>query len=240
MSLNMSVISWDELVSVSPASTEPEVSYNFTVDPLLVSCTLQRLIKESRVNDKVDYLNWSLTDHTDKIVTKITDQDRIFAESLISYYKSKLLMAKLRGDHFTKFKDNLLQYLTHSTNSLTSHYVGMVYKLPYFYEYDMKLIEIFGGEYNDLGKTDYRDRSDVVLTFISKADNGQKRCRNYEYWFKDEHGTRILLEVEKHNPVRNLWEHTIQNEKMNITATFEKRRRDNLEFYHAKGWSIGV
>ena len=240
MSVNVAIKSWDELVSDATASAEPEVSYNFTVDPLLVSCTLQRLIKDSRDNDKIDYLNWSLTEHVDKIATKITDQDRIFAESLTSYYKSKLLMAKLRGDHFTKFKDDLLKYLTHSPNSLTSRYVGMVYKLPYFYDYDMKLIEIFGGEYTDLGKTNYKDRLDVALTFISKADNGQKKSRHYEYWFKDEHGTRILLEVEKYNPIRNLWEHTIQNGKMNITANFEKKRRDNLEFYVAKGWTIGI
>ena len=240
MSVNIAINSWDELVTDSIASAEPEVSYNFTVDPLLVSCTLQRLIKDSKANDKIDYLNWSLTDHVDQIASKITDQDRIFAETIASYYKSKLLMAKLRGDHFTKFKDDLLKYLTHFPNSLTSHYVGMVYKLPYFYEYDMKLIEIFGGENADLSKTNYNDRSDIVLTFISKADNGQKRCRNYEYWFKDEHNTRILLEVEKYNPVRNLWEQTIQAGKLNVNTSFEKRRRDNLEFYHAKGWSINI
>jgi hypothetical protein len=232
---------WYELIADSTATAEPEVSYNFTVDPLLVSCTLQRLIKDSRDNDKIDYLNWSLTEHVDQIASKITDQDRIFAESLTSYYKSKLLMAKLRGDHFTKFKDDLLKYLTHSPTSLTSKFIGMIYKLPYFYQYDMHLIEIFGGEHVDLEKAPgVLDRRDINLSFISKADNGQKRARHYEYWFKDENNLRILVEVEKHNPVRKLWEQLIQAGSVSINSNFEKKRRDNLEFYVAKGWSINV
>lgn len=240
MSLNMTAIVWDELLE--PASTlEKEVTYKFTTDPLLISCTLHRLIAESRANDKIDYLNWSLNEYADKIASKITDEDRIFAESLVSYYKSKLIMAKLRGDHFTKFKTDLLQYLNDSPTNITSKFIGMIYKLPYFYQYDMHLIEIFGGEHTDLEKAPNNlDRRDINLSFISKADNGQKRARHYEYWFKDENNLRILVEVEKHNPVRKLWEYTIQNGDLSINAVFEKKRRDNLEFYVAKGWSVNV
>ena len=236
---NMTAIAWDDLVDASE-SKDTEVRYNFTTDPLLISCTLYRLIKESRETDSISYLNWSLNEHADKIVNKITDQDRVFAETLKSYYMSKLLMAKLRGDDFTKFKTDLMQYLHDSPNTLTSRFIGMVYKLPYFYEYDMKLVEIFGGERKDLGPARHRDREDITLTFIAKADNGQKRARHYEYWFKDDSGTRILLEVEKHNPVRNLWEQSIQAGKLNVNTLFEKKRRDNLEFYVARAWTINI
>lgn len=241
MSVSVAIESWDELVVNPRASAEPEVSYNFTVDPLLVSCTLQRLIKESRDNDKIDYLNWSLTEHTDKIAAKITDQDRIFAESLVSYYKSKLIIAKLRGDHFTKFKTDLLQYLNDSPTRITSKFVGMIYKLPYFYQYDMHLVEIFSGGQVDLEKApNHLDRQDINLSFISKADNGQKRARHYEYWFKNKNNIRFLVEVEKHNPIRPLWEKAIQNGDLSINSIFEKKRRDNLEFYTARGWHISV
>ncbi len=236
---NMTAITWEELVDTS-GSRDTEVRYNFTTDPLLISCTLYRLIKESRESDSISYLNWSLNEHANQLVNKITDQDRVLAESVKSYYMSKLLMAKLRGDDFTKFKTDLMQYLHNSPNTLTSRFVGMVYKLPYFYEYDMQLIEIFGGEHKDLGTARQRDREDITLTFIAKADNGQKRARHYEYWFKDDSDTRILLEVEKHNPVRNLWEHSIQSGKLNVSTFLEKKRRDNLEFYVAKAWTINI
>jgi hypothetical protein len=235
MSVRVAMKTRDELTAV-----ELEVSYKFTTDPLLISCTLYRMIQEAKAEDKFTYHNWSLSDHADKIVSNITDQDRVFAESLKSYYMSKLLMAKLRGDDFTKFKTDLMQYLHDSPNSLTSRYIGMVYKLPYFYEYDMKLVEIFDGERKDLGPARHRDREDITLTFIAKADNGQKRARHYEYWFKDDSGTRILLEVEKHNPVRNLWEHSIKTGKLTVNTLFEKKRRDNLEFYVARAWTINV
>lgn len=240
MSVRVAMKTWDELVSGSTTTVELEVSYKFTTDPLLISCTLYRMIQEAKAEDKFTYHNWSLNEHADKIVSNITDQDRVFAESLKSYYMSKLLMAKLRGDDLTKFKTDLMQYLHASPNTLTSRFIGMVYKLPYFYEYDMKLVEIFGGEHKDLGSARHRDREDIALTFIAKADNGQKRARHYEYWFKDDSDTRILLEVEKHNPVRNLWEQSIKTGKLNVNTLFEKKRRDNLEFYVARAWTINI
>ena len=241
-SLNMSVISWDELTAASVESSKvSEVSYRFTTDPLLVSCTLYRLIKESRENDTVAYLNWSLTTHMDKIVSKITDQDRIFSESIENYYKSKLIVDKLRGEHFSEYRTALLTYLTDSPMQITDRAVGMIYRLPYFFQYDMQLIEIFGGEYAALGsKPNYVDRGDVDLSFIAKADSGQKRKRTYEFWFVDDSGIRILLEVEKHNPIMNLWEQTIKSSKLNINAVFERKTKGNLEFYLAKGWTINV
>jgi hypothetical protein len=241
MSLNMTTIVWDELTTPAELTPEPAVLYNFTTDPLLVSCTLYRMIQEAKANEKFTYHNWSLTEHTDKIAAKITDQDRVFAESLRSYYNSKLIMAKLRGDNFTKFKTDLLQYLNDSPTKITSKFIGMVYKLPYFYHYDMQLVEIFGGAKSDLEKAPIQiPRQDIKLSFISKADNGQKRARHYEYWFRDENNLRFLVEVEKHNPIRILWENAIQEGDLSINSIFEKKRRDNLEFYVAKGWHISV
>jgi hypothetical protein len=237
----MSVISWDDIIKTSVGSEGILHSvYKFTTDPLLISCTLYRMVQKAKAEDRFTFQNWSLPDRAAEIVCRITDQDRVFAETLKSYYMSKLIMAKLRGDNLTKFKTDLMQYLNDSPDALTSHFVGMVYKLPYFYEYDMKLIEIFGGEHKDLGNARNRDREDITLTFIAKADNGQKRARHYEYWFKDDSDTRILLEVEKQNPVRNLWEQSIQAGKLNINTLFETKRRDNLEFYVARAWTINI
>jgi hypothetical protein len=177
----------------------------------------------------------------DQIATKITDQDRVFSESLSSYYKSKLVVAKLRGDHFSDYRTALLTYLTDSPMQITERSVGMIYRLPYFFQYDMQLIEIFGGEYTNLGsKPKYVDRCDVELSFIAKANTGQKRKRTYEFWFADDSSNRILLEVEKHNPIMNLWEQTIKSGKLNINAVFERKSKSNLEFYIAKAWTINV
>jgi hypothetical protein len=243
MSITSNTLTFDDwdLTTLSDDSSGVEIRYNFTADPLLVSCTLHRLIKESRANDKYTYCNWSLVEHMDQIITHITDRDRIFAETVKSYYLSKLLMAKLRNENLTKYKSDLLTCLNESSLTITNKFVGMIYKLPCFYEYDMKVIEIFGGEYNDISGKNYSGRTDVTLSYISKADNGQKRSRFYEYWFKDSDDVRILLEVEKHNPILDLWDqHVNLGNDISINATFEKKRRDNLEFFVARGWHISV
>jgi len=239
MSLNMSVISWDTMRN--EVEVDAELFHTFTEDPLLISCTLYRLVKENP--DSNTYRCLGLTEHQDKIISKITQQDRVFSEIVRSYYKSKLLVAKLRGQRFSKFKNDLESYLNTVSDKTSNKFLGLIYKLPYFYEYDIKLAEIFEGEYKSIEKdylTKDHARSTVELSFIEKADNGQKKSRNYEYWFKDEFGNRVRLLLEKNNPIIPLWEITIKSSPITIDSRFAVKQRDNLEFYAANGWHINV
>lgn len=234
--LNMAAIVWD--VPENTISEIPEISYKFTADPLLLSCTLYRLIKESRENDSVSYLNWSLNDYEDEIISKSIEQDRFFAEKLRSYYRSKLLVAKLRNENFTTFRTDLSKYLESSPTTLTSNFVGMIYKLPYFYEYDMKLTEIFDGEYREcIGP---RVINDILpLTFIDKVDNSRKRSTVYEYWFIHDNGDRVMIEIPKKDPLMLLWEKHIKNNTIYIKANFNKKNKDNWSYYVAAlNWEI--
>jgi len=237
MSLTMTAIVWDELDTTE--LKEPETYHNFTEDPLLISCTLYRMIKESPDDKKYLYINWSLTEHMDKIVAKVTDQDRIYAETVRSYYRSKLLVAKLRNENFTKFRTDLCKFLEESPSKITADFIGMVYKLPYFYAYDMRLSEIFSGEYSTVDGSLHR-KDEATLEFVGKTDNGRKRYLNYEYWFRDSNDNYVLVEVAKTNPILQLWEHTIKNNKITISAKFTTKRKDNLEYYIATGWEINV
>ena len=234
---NLTITSWDNLNEI--AFPDKETSYTFTHDPLLISCTLRRMIKEAESENKMTYRNWSLVENMKSIVAAITDQDRLFAETVRSYYRSKLLVAKLRNEHFSKFRTDLIKYLEESPTKITSEFIGMVYKLPYFYEYDMQLTEIFGSEYAEV-KSSLQKKDKVTLEFIAVANNGRKRCLSHEYWFKDSKDNRILVEVARNNPMLNLWDQVIKNGKINIGAKFEQRHKDNLGYYIANGWEINV
>lgn len=237
MSLNMTAIVWDELDNIEVKAAE--TYHNFIEDPLLISCTLYRIIKEAADEKKFMYRNWSMTDHMGKITAKITDQDRIYAETVRSYYRSKLLVAKLRNENFTKFRTDLCSYLEESPSRITSGFIGMIYKLPYFYAYDMRLNEIFGGEYATVDGSLQR-KDEVTLEFVGKTDNGRKHYLNYEYWFRDPNDNHVLVEVAKINPILKLWERTVKNDKITINAKFSKKHKDNLEYYIATGWEINV
>ena len=236
-SFNMTAIVWDELDTTE--LKEPETYHNFTEDPLLISCTLYRMIKESAENKKYMYANWSLTEHMDKIAAKITNEDRIFAGVIKSYYRSKLLVAKLRNEHFTNYRNDLVQFLEEAPLKVSTKFIGMIYKLPYFYAYDMKITEIFGGEYASVDGSLQR-RDSVTIDFIDTVHTGRKRSTAFEYWFKDSSDNRIVVEVEKHNPVRNLWDSVVREKPITISGKFEKKRKDTLEYYVATGWSINV
>jgi hypothetical protein len=223
-------------------SSEDNRIINFVEDPLLLSCTLYRLNKmpETTVNkDQTYYVvrAWSIESDASKIAARITQEDRIFAELVKRYYRGKLLAAKLRGDEFTKYRTELLEYLTHGTNSVSVKFVGMLYKLPYFYEYDIKLTEeVFSGEYfqsEGFGVV----KESRNLKFISKLDAYKKRKVVYEYWFSDDQDNRVLVEVDKNNPLLKLWDIAINND-IEIKAKFEKKRKDNWVYYNATGWKI--
>lgn len=224
-------------VTVSVIDELNEIERNFKSDILVLSCTLYRLVTSSDTNGR--YIVWSLTDYQDILINEVTDEDTNLAEEISKYYIGKLLVKKLKTETLSKYRNDLLQYLTDRPTVVTDIFVRMIYKLPYFYHCDRKLIEIFGGPQRDL--VEYKSNKDTIpLKFISKLDTKRKTHRNYQYWFKDQQDNRVLLELEKTNPILHLWEQTINDTDIVVCGKFKRKNMDDMNYYVASGWKIDV
>ena len=122
--------------------------------------------------------------------------------------------------------------LRKGTYSYRESFIKIAYRLPYFYQYDLGLTEIFGGDYISLiGKEKFKGKK--KLTYIGKLNANKRTSHSFEYWFKDDNDNRVLVPIEKGNPLIALWERHLTESEVTFDAHFIKRMKDKMEFYEA-------
>lgn len=233
---------FDNIVFAEPYNKAEEVIDVPTIeDPLVLSCTLYRYAKPEGGDYDPNVRFLSLLKQQHHILEKTTDEDRKLADEIRRYYRGKFLFLKLRGEETTKFRRDLEQFVMVDWDpsfTITTKTVGMICKLPFFYEHDMGLInDVFGSETHNI-KKHVSIGDPVTLTFIKALDENQKGKTTLSYWFKDSHGNRFSIPVEKNNSLIPTWEEFIKK-PVTLSGHYTSRSYDNLEFYKvARGWKI--
>jgi hypothetical protein len=225
-----------------PYKKAEEVTEVLTIeDPLVLSCTLYRFANPNSedYNPTIRFLN--LMKDQSQILAKTTDADRTLADEIRRYYRGKFVFLKLRGEQPTKFRKDLEQFVAIDWDpsfTITEKTVGMICKLPFFYEHDMGLInDVFGSETHSI-KKHVSIGDSVTLTFIKVLDENQKGKTTFSYWFKDSNDNRFSIPVEKNNSLIPTWEEFIKK-PVTLSGHYTSRSYDSLEFYKvARGWKI--
>jgi hypothetical protein len=108
---------------------------SFSDDPLALSCASYRLYKEQ---PQFRFTNIDLV--------KATQEDRNQAQAIRDYYTQRYTMQVLKGGQLTEYQQKTAQFLS-GLHHLTTEELGLLYKLPYFYEED-QTYEEFSKLYN--------------------------------------------------------------------------------------------
>lgn len=234
--MNPVAISFDNLWETT---SEPEIEEKFSTfeDLIAISCVMYRLMQATE--DDTGRRFFSLEHDAAKLAKSINQEDRLMAQSIRRYYNGKLTLLRLRGQQFTKFRQDMASLLAveniNGSYTYLKKYLGMVYKLPYFYEYDQNLNEVFGSEYFDLaGKTYFKGTS--TLSFVKKLDAFRKRSPVIEYWFTDENDDRVVVHIQKANPLVSVLDHVLTDGELTVTGKFKATRKDTLNYYTLESW----
>ena len=225
---------WVSLYSnMSLAPTEPH--YIAGADLITLSCVLYRLCDSNTAVNISEVSN---------LTNRAIPEDYILANEIKSHFAQKLMVLTLRGTELTEFRKDLsiLVNTDYSKNdySYPNKFVGMAYRLPYFYHYDKELIKIFGGEYRKLHEVRLWPRNVTQLTFINKIQNHLKGDNAmFEYWFSDDRDDRILLKVDRKNPLLPVFDLIIK-EPISVSGTFAPRYREELQFYEVRNWQFEI
>jgi len=210
-------------------------------DPIVLACTIKR-IREILSNDPTNHeLNTcrkpvhllSISEDENIISPYITTDDRELARRIREHYTQKLMWIILRSDKISVYRENLNKFLAVSDNLYKDNQCGIAYKLPYFYEYDMSLIRVFGSEIKPLVNNDTNQKT---LTYITRLNATQRKKQTYEYWFYDEDDNRVMIEIDNYNPLLSLWETRIQSTPIVVNAKFTPRFKDQLNYYSVPPW----
>ena len=233
----MTVTDWDTFATTETSSRwkPDENSFSVTEDIIALSCVAKRLGTPI-----------SITGESDRLAKSITVEDRQQAQTIRTFYNGKLTVAQLRGERLTDFRKDLVKLLNTPMDEngkyvYSEKFVGMIYKLPYFYEYDRSLIDdVFGSEYHEIFKpirADQDNRSTVSLTFLRKMDAKKKRLPQTEYWFADQYDNRVVVHIDKANPLDTLFERYAEANTVRLQGYFVPGRKDTLNFYKVKHWT---
>lgn len=234
---------FDNISIAEPYTLETElenfVQYKF--DPLVLSCCQYRHSDPKSENYDPTAAFASLNHSPTYLYDKVNQDDYDLAHSIRTYYRGKIIFAKLRGSQISKFRQDLALFINiewNESTKISDKFSGMIYKLPYFYHHDLILAsEVFDNEYQEINKRQ-DSWEEVTLTYIRFLDERQKKNPSIKYWFKDQHENRYSVSIEKTNSLIPTWEHFI-TKPVTINGVYIERAYDTLHFYQVKpGWKI--
>lgn len=206
---------------------------DYPVDILVLSCCMQRTTNgqslASRFNKSLD---------NPELKNMITDLDVQKASNIRDHYKNKLIMLTLRDYQLTKFRNDLNKFLYSDPTKVLESHIGLVYKLPYLYDYDKEIDSIFESSYfrnnKDASMTEAATRR---LSFIKKIENQRKHSNTVEYWFHDGLN-KVMLQFPVDNPLLHLLDEKISQGPISINTKYYRRRKDLVEFFVCDKWSF--
>lgn len=215
--------------------------YKTKNDILVLSCVLHRL---NKTGIKHRYSLWDL-DHLSDAQSNITDEDRKFAETIRMDFASKLVLYVLKFGELSQFKSDLNTFLntdfkSNEEYSTPGKYLGMCHKLPYFYEYNQEQLALFDNHSKKIVGPDKINDTRVVR-FLKKLDpNTRKTSNNVEYWFEDKNLNRIVVSINKSNPLLKILDKTIIDQTLILTAVFSKKINYTVEYYSTYQWKLDI
>jgi hypothetical protein len=226
--------SWslDDIFKQVEGELAPDTTRTYLEDILAISCCIQRLS-----NSDSNRFNRSL--NSPELPAQVNDLDRQKAENIRKYYKDKLLMLTLQGRELTKYRKDLQKFLHGNPLQVPDSLAGIVYRLPYFYDYDKEIDGIFQSSYfknNNL--PNMREPVQRDLKFLKRIENQRRRMNNIEYWFEDDKLNKVMFSITGDNPLLTLLDRHIGNTGLSITGKYFLRKKDLNEYFVMEKWSF--
>ena len=179
-------------------SAEPIV---FKDDPVAMAIAVHRRWKEAnRTGDR-----WA-----DLETTPVTDGDRRVSVELRKYYADRIMLAMLGNNKISDFRRKLYGVVTNSLN-LNKSDIGLLYRLPYFYEEDLALDRVVA-QTQPLTQREPTERVKGRFTVIERIYRSRRSGDYTQLWMTREDSTApYMLTIKADNPyhrlVVNLLEH---------------------------------
>lgn len=219
-------------ISITPAICEDDFSLwdkkfiTLPEDSLAVSCALYRIYRGKQYYDM---------DTSCKLVEQ---RDRDLAITISEFYEQRMIIKRLTDIHYTDFETSMLSYLMGNRNSYCREQLGMIYRLPEFYEYDQTVIDIgkryFSNSRLLKGEKNLPRHGDKIRTVVRLMAKTYRKVRHRdvtEFWCKNEHNYPTLLSVDRTNHLGNIVDYLFENHKyLQIEAQFKITTKNGITY----------
>lgn len=175
------------------------------------------------------YLIWKSNPHRKWVpvdeVGRVTPEARAMAQELRTYFIHRNTMKVLQGQTPTEFQYKM-NGLLHDIRPLQQDELGILYRLPYFYQEDLALDQVFEGAANiDVKPVGphlpvwHTITTHARLTPIREVLKSRKSGDFVQFWFSTYDGERCMYAVRADNSLITLFRSLFKRESMQVKAT---------------------
>jgi hypothetical protein len=156
----------------------------FSDDPLALSCASYRIYKEEPARR-----------FTNIDLVKATQEDRVHAQAIRDYYNQRYTMRVLKGGQLTEYQQKTAQFLS-GLHHLTTEELGLLYKLPYFYEEDRALGQVVATTASvEFQLPHLSQLTDYTLTPVVEILKSRKGGESVEFVYRDQRNHAVMIVV---------------------------------------------
>jgi hypothetical protein len=156
----------------------------FSDDPLALSCASYRIYKEEPARR-----------FTNIDLVKATQEDRVHAQAIRDYYNQRYTMRVLKGGQLTEYQQKAAQFLS-GLHHLTTEELGLLYKLPYFYQEDCALEQVVATTVSvEFQLPHLSQLTDYTLTPVVEILKSRKGGEWTEFVYQDQHNHAVMIVV---------------------------------------------
>lgn len=213
---------------------KPTVYFSTPIDVLILSCTIQRIGAEGITK------YYSLDDPV--LLSFVTETDHQKALAIRKHYSQLIICEKLKGNNLSQFRINLAEILSDQGIRNSENYRGIIYRLPDFYDFDIKLAELRETVFlNNPETLDYfQVHKSETLIPVCKMFRNVRSVKKHIYWFEIlDKKTAAKIEIDKNNSLLNFWDDIFNlGQPLKISGEYSISCDQNLYSYKIKKWKI--
>jgi hypothetical protein len=174
---------------------------------------------------------------------EVEEQDRQRADDIARHFSEQIVMAQLRGDPITDFQQAVAGFINGNRMTLREGRQGMIYRLPEYYENDIKVRDMFNIHWceHTFVPADYRGIRTLVP--VDTVARNTRHESVIQYWMKDEvTGNPTVLTVDSKNQLKYLWDHQFaRGESLSVSAEYQNRTYvTGQNFVQGKSWRLEI
>jgi hypothetical protein len=205
-------IDWDDFKAVFK-STDPEPDMTFADDPVAMAWAAYRVYLTTPALRWIDFAD-----------VEVTEQDRVQAQEIRSYYTGRILMDAMKSKNsMSEFRKKLYGLLIGETG-LKKKDIGLLYRLPYFYVEDTDLDQVIA----QTQSASVMFGTAIAGTFtLIKRILVSRRSGDYVHFWLQHHkrSEPFLIVVKTDNPLLSLLTGILEKSvQLSATAHLKRHR----------------
>lgn len=174
------------------------------------------------------------------LFNEVIPEDRELATTIRDFYSKKIMMLKLKSSRtFSNYREDLNKFIHSDGSVLKEDMIGLVYRLPDFYKFDIDFEEVTNG-INKKVQIIPSIATSATFTPLKRIERKTRATNLVQYWMKEQTtGNGAMISIQAKNPLENVW-NKIFNNSTELSLYYNKKSKslDGVEFMQLYDWGL--